>query len=256
MAAMRQLSEDQTGALTGRRALISGATRGVGLAIAHAFVRAGAAVVLTGRDQERGEAAAREVAGSGGQVLFVQADHGSDADWTAAMAATEEAYGGLDILVANAGVASMTRAADLSLDDFRDICRANLKGPFLGLKHAAAAMRRGGNGGSIIMMGSVAANVGLAGHLHYTASKSGVALLTKAAALELGSEKIRVNVIHPGFIGTEMSARLTSESRIAAPLGRLARPDEIAAAALFLASDRSIFMTGAQIVLDGGWTAR
>jgi 3alpha(or 20beta)-hydroxysteroid dehydrogenase len=132
----------------------------------------------------------------------------------------------------------------------------NLKGPFLGLKHATAAFRKGGRGGSAIMIGSIVANIGAADHIHYTASKAGVALLVKAAALELGPEKIRVNAIHPGFVDTDMTARFPADLRVAAPLGRVARPEEIAAAALFLASDRSIFMTGAEIVLDGGWTAR
>jgi NAD(P)-dependent dehydrogenase (short-subunit alcohol dehydrogenase family) len=256
MATTRQSSDDAPGKLAGRRALISGASRGVGLAIAHAFVRAGASVVMTGRHPETGDAAARDVAGVGGQAIFVRADQGSNADWVAAVAATEQAYGGLDILVANAGVSATARTADLSLEDFRDVCRTNLKGPFLGLKHATAAIRRGGTGGSIIMVGSIVANVGVADQLHYTASKSGVAMLAKAAALELGPEQIRVNTIHPGFMDTERSRRASAKSRAAAPLGRTAKPEEIAAAALFLASDRSIFMTGAQIVIDGGWTAR
>ena len=251
-----EVSEDQPPELAGRCALISGANQGAGLAIAHAFVRAGASVVMTGHHLESGEAAAREVAAAGGPAMFVLADHGSDADWMAAVAATEQAYGGLDILVANAGVYAMARTADLSLLDFRDVCRTNLKGPFLGLKHATAAIRRGGAGGSIIMMGSVVANIGAVDHLHYIASKSGMAMLAKAAALELGPENIRVNTIHPGFIDTEAAARFSPERAVATPLGRAVRPEEIAAAALFLASDRSIFMTGAEIVVDGGWTAR
>lgn len=255
-ATTRQGSATRRSELAGRRALISGASRGVGLAIAHAFVRAGAAVVITGRDSERGEAAAAEVSGAGGRALFVRADHGSDADWATAVAATEQAYGGLDILVTNAGVSAPARTADLSLDDFRDVCRTNLKGPFLGLKHATAAIRRGGAGGSIIMVGSIVANVGAADHLAFAASKSGVAMMAKAAALELGPEKIRVNVINPGFIDTETTAGFAPELRATAPLGRVARPEEIAAAALFLASDRSVFMTGAQMAVDGGWTIR
>ena len=242
--------------LAGRRALVSGASRGVGLAIAHALARAGASVVMTGRHAEAGDAAAARVREAGGDAVFVRAEHASDADWMAAVEAAETRFGGLDILVANAGISAMARTADLSLEDFRDVCRTNLKGPFLGLKHATAAIRRGGRGGSIVMIGSIVANIGAADHLHYTASKSGVAMLVKAAALELGPEKIRVNAIHPGFIDTDMTARFPAELRVAAPLGRVAEPREIAAAALFLASDRSIFMTGAEIVLDGGWTAR
>lgn len=251
-----EVSDNRPRELAGRCALISGASRGAGLAIAHAFARAGASVVMTSRHLESGEAAAREVADAGGQAMFVRADHGSDADWVAAVAATEQAYGGLDILVANAGISSTARTVDLSLEDFRDVCRINLKGPFLGLKHATAAIRRGGAGGSIIMIGSVVAKMGAANHLHSIASKAGVAMLAKAAALELGPEKIRVNTIHPGFIDAEMAARFVSELRTATPLGRVAKPEEIAAAALFLASDRSIYMTGAEIVVDGGWTAR
>jgi NAD(P)-dependent dehydrogenase (short-subunit alcohol dehydrogenase family) len=242
--------------LAGRRALVSGASRGVGLAIAHALTRAGASVVMTGRHAATGEAAATQVRAAGGDAVFVRAEHGSDADWAAAVEVAEHRLGGLDILVANAGVSEMARTADLSLEDFRAVCRTNLKGPFLGLKHATAAIRRGGKGGSIIMIGSIVAKIGAADHLHYTASKSGVAMLVKAAALELGPEKIRVNAIHPGFIDSDMTARFPAEVRVAAPLGRVAEPHEIAAAALFLASDRSIFMTGAEIVLDGGWTAR
>jgi NAD(P)-dependent dehydrogenase (short-subunit alcohol dehydrogenase family) len=251
-----QVGKDTPGELAGRRALVGGATGGAGLAIARALVKAGASVVITGSDSDMGEPAARELASAGGQALFVRADHGSDADWAAAVAAVEQAYGGLDILVANAGVSAISPTEEVSLDDFRDVCRTNLKAPFLGLRHATAAMRRGGVGGSIIIVGSIAADVGAADQLHFAASKSGVAMLVKAAALELGPEKIRVNVIHPGFIETGRSMRSAPEMRVATPLGRVARPEEIAAAALFLASDRSSFMTGAQIVVDGGWAAR
>lgn len=248
-ATARQEGADDAGELAGRRAVIYGASRSAGLATAHAFARAGAKVVMIGPDTGIGEAAAEAVraqAGpAGGDAVFVRGDCRSGADWAAAVATAEEGFGGLDILVVDSEVADPARTIDLTLKDFRDVCSANLKGAFLGLKHATAALRRTGQGGSIIMIGSVLANVGAADHLRDAASHAGVNLLVKAAALELGPEKIRVNAIHRGYLDVD-----------AAPLGRGAKAEEIAAAALFLASDRSIFMTGAEIVVDGGWSAR
>ena len=117
-------------------------------------------------------------------------------------------------------------------------------------------MRRGGAGGAIVIVGSIIADIGPADRLHYGAARAGVSQLAKAAALELGPEKIRVNVIHPGCLDGEAAMRPDSQVRAATPLGRGGRPEEIAAAVVFLVSDRAIFMTGAQIMVDGGWTAR
>jgi 3alpha(or 20beta)-hydroxysteroid dehydrogenase len=142
----------------------------------------------------------------------------------------------------------------LSLADFRRVNDINLKGPFLGLKHAEAALRR--RGGSVIMVASIAGKIGVADHIHYTASKAGVRLLAKAAALELGPARIRVNTLHPGFVRTGMSGDFDPATVASAPLRRAGEPEEVAEAALFLASDRSAFMTGAEIVIDGGWTVR
>lgn len=244
------------GELAGRSAIVTGASRGMGLAIARALAAEGAGVVISARDPEAGEAAARSIGETGGRARFVTADQGSSADWARLVDEAENANGRLDILVLNAGVSEMAATADLALEDFRRVCRTNLKGPFLGLKHGVEAIRRGGRGGSVIVVGSIAAKIGVADHIHYTASKSGAHMLVKAAALELGPEKIRVNSIHPGFVDTELTRRFPEEQKRAAPLGRPADPAEIARAALFLASDRSAFMTGAEIVLDGGWVAR
>jgi NAD(P)-dependent dehydrogenase (short-subunit alcohol dehydrogenase family) len=226
------------------------------LAAAHRLAQAGAFVVMTGRDAATGEAAASAVRAKGAEALFVQADQGEDADWLGVAANAKSAFGRLDILVINAGMSEMARTADLALADFQRVSRTNLRGAFLGLKHGVEAIREGGRGGSVVMIASIAAKVGVADHIHDTASKSGVALLAKAAALELGPEKIRVNTILPGFIRTEMTERFPAEIKNAAPLGRPAEPSEIAEAVLFLSSDRSIFMTGAEMVIDGGWTAR
>jgi NAD(P)-dependent dehydrogenase (short-subunit alcohol dehydrogenase family) len=245
-----------SGSLEGRTAIVTGASRGMGLAIAEALAAEGAAVVMSGRDSGRGEAAAGAARAKGGDARFVVADQGSAEDWSRLVTETERSHGRLDILVLNAGVSELASTVDLELEDFRRVCRTNLKGPFLGLKAGVAAMRRGGRGGSVVVVGSIAAKIGVADHIHYTASKSGVAMLVKAAALELGPEKIRVNAIHPGFVDTGMTERFPDEAKRAAPLGRPGEAAEIAAAALYLASDRSAFMTGAEIVLDGGWTAR
>ena len=242
--------------LQGRCAIISGASRGVGAASALRLARDGAAVVLTGRHLETGEAVARSVRDAGGEARFIKADHTSDADWKAVVALAETTFGRVDILVANAAIYEPGPTIDMALEDFRRTSQTILKGAFLGLKHAVAAMRRGERGGSVVMVASVTAKVGMAGHIHYAAAKTGVNMLAKAAALELGPEKIRVNTVLPGMIRTQMAAGFSERALAASPLGRPSEPEEIAEAVAFLASDRSIFMTGAEVVVDGGWIAR
>lgn len=245
------------GELAGRAAVVTGGTRGIGRAVAEALAKAGAVVLLTGRDAAVAEQAARELSVGGRRVEGMAADQGADADWAKVAARAEEAFGRLDIVVLNAGVSWAQPTAEMSLEDFRTLNRTNLKGAFLGLKHAVAAMRRGGRGGSVVIVSSiVGAKVGVQDHLHYAAAKAGVRLMGKAAALELGPEQIRVNTIHPGMTRTDMTAKFPPGLEAMIPLRRYAQPSEIADAALFLAGDRSRFMTGAEIVIDGGWTAR
>lgn len=236
--------------LLGRTAIVTRATRGVGKAIAQALAQTGARVVLTARDAERGQAAAAEIsAAGGGEAVFVAADQGSEDDWARIMATAQERMGGLDILVLNSGVSARVPTIDMSLETFRALNGVNLRGAFLGLKHGVEAMRRTGRGGSIAIVSSIVGKVGIAGYIHYAAAMSGLRMMAKAAALELGPEKIRVNTIHPGMIGGFPES--LSE---AIPLQRSGEADEVGKAALFLASDRSSFMTGAEIVIDGGWT--
>lgn len=242
--------------LEGRTAIVTGAGRGIGQAIAVALAAAGSRVVLTGRDPARGAAAAAAIQADGGEALFMKADQGSDADWIATVAAAQDRFGAPRIVVINAGLAGAIPTQDMSLEDFRALNRVNLKGAFLGVKHAAAAMRAAGGGGSIILMASIVGKVGVANHAHYAASKGGVRLLAKAAALELGPDQIRVNSIHPGMTRTDMIAGFPPQIADAIPLGRFGEPRDVAEAALFLASDRSIFMTGAELVVDGGWIAQ
>lgn len=255
-----------SGRVAGKVALVTGAAMGLGAAIARALAREGAAVMLTDREVAAGEAAAAEILAAGGKAAFRAHDVTVEADWEAAVAATEQAFGGLDILVNNAGISGgMLPLMEHALDDWRRIMAVNLDGVFLGLRHAGPAMVKRG-GGSVVNLASILGKVGLANAAAYCASKGGVTLLTKAAAIEWAPLHIRVNSVHPGFIDTPMVANALhalengNEMRVALmaahPLGRFGVPTEIADAVLFLASDESRFMTGAELVVDGGYTAQ
>ncbi|WP_448580010.1 SDR family NAD(P)-dependent oxidoreductase [Thermaurantiacus sp.] len=255
-----------SGRVAGKVALVTGAAMGLGEAIARALAREGAAVMLTDREVDKGEAVASDIAASGGKARFRAHDVAVEADWEAAVAATLEAFGGLDVLVNNAGVSGgMLPLLEHSLEDWRRIMAVNLDGVFLGMRHAGPAMVARG-GGSVINLSSILGKVGLAHAAAYCASKGGVTLLTKAAAIEWAPLGIRVNSLHPGFIDTPMVANALhavengNEMRVALmaahPMGRFGVPAEIASAVLFLASDESRFMTGAELVVDGGYTAQ
>lgn len=240
--------------LAGRVAIVTGASRGIGLAIARLFCESGARVVMTGRDAANGELAAKSLSDD---AIFVRADQGADADWVRVMDRTLSAFGRVDILVANAGLSYAVPAVDMTLEQFRTLNIVNLKGCFLGLKHSVAAMRQHKDGGSIVLMSSIVGKVGVPGYIHYSAAKGGLRLMAKAAALELGAEKIRVNSVHPGMIRTDMTANF--DEKILGPtipMGSFGEPRDIANAALFLASDRGRFITGTELVVDGGWTTR
>ncbi len=263
------------GLLEGRIALVTGAARGLGAEIAKAFVEEGAGVLLTDVLEEDGAATARAL---GNKAAFQKHDVTNEDDWRAAVAAVKDQFGGLDILVNNAGIAEGGRIEDTSLEDFRRVTSINLDGVFLGHKHAAPLIReRAGKwegGGAIINISSVAGLIGLGGVPAYTASKGAVRLLTKSAALEYAQngEKIRVNSIHPAFTETPMmesTAGKLVESGLAPdaeeakafltalhPIGRMGVPRDMANAAVFLASDESAFMTGSELVVDGGLSAR
>ena len=236
--------------LTGQVAIVTGASRGLGFAIAEKFNSAGAQLIMTGLNIERGKAAAARL----DEAVFVQADHGSEADWDRVVETAISRFGRIDTLVANAGITHGTPTADMSLEEFRSLNRVNLRGCFLGVKACVGAMRRHGEGGAIVLMSSIVGKVGIPGLIHYSAAKGGLRLMAKAAALELGPEKIRVNSLHPGMIRTDMTAPFP-EAQMAAriPLGKFGEPDDVANAALFLASSRGQFITGTELVIDGGW---
>ena len=250
------------GRVAGKTALVTGAASGLGAETARRLAANGANVMLTDRDPTGAEVAAA----IGNTADFTLHDVASEDDWAAAVAVTTARFGGLDILVNNAGVAGSS--LDLlthSLDDWRRILSINLDGVFLGLRHCGPVMAAHG-GGSVINLSSILGKVGMAGAAAYCASKGGVVMLTKAAALEWAPLGIRVNSVHPGFIDTPMVAGALHASEngnemrnmlIAAhPMARFGIPREIADAILFLASDESSFMTGAELVVDGGYTAQ
>jgi NAD(P)-dependent dehydrogenase (short-subunit alcohol dehydrogenase family) len=251
--------------LKGKVALVTGAASGLGAATARAMALEGAAVMLSDRDAA-GEALALAIVEEGGKAAFRLHDVTSEEDWAATVAATQAAFGGLHCLVNNAGVAtSNVELMTHSLADWRAVMAVNLDGVFLGMRYAGPAIAASG-GGSVINLSSILGKVGLAGAAAYCASKGGVALLTKAAALEWAPLGIRVNSVHPGFIDTPMVANALHaaengnemrDALVAAhPLGRFGVPREIANAVVFLASDEASFMTGAELVVDGGYTAQ
>jgi NAD(P)-dependent dehydrogenase (short-subunit alcohol dehydrogenase family) len=242
--------------LAGKTALITGAASGIGRATAVRFMAEGASVVAADIAEESGREA--------GNFLPMRLDVTNEEEWRAAIAATEKRFGRLDILVNNAGTGVPKPIVDLGLDEWRRVTAVNLDGVFLGIKHAVPAMRRAG-GGAVVNVSSMLAHVATLNASAYCAAKAGVALLTKAAALEMAAagDAIRVNSIHPGYVETPLlQSRLDADpaKREAlvglTPAGRLGTPEEIAAAILYLASDEARFMTGSNLTIDGGYTAR
>ena len=242
------------GRLTDRVALITGGSRGQGEAEVRLFHREGARVVIADVLEEQGKALEQEL---GEGALFVRLDVSSEDDWRDAVAATLERFGGLNILVNNAGILKLAPMLEMSLDDYMAVVHVNQVGCFLGMKTAGRAIVDSG-GGSIINTSSIGGLWGIPGGAAYTASKFAVTGMTKTAAIELGSAGVRVNSIHPGIIDTDMvrdpALQDSNADAVGAalPVGRMGKPEDIAAMALFLASDESAFCTGSSFVADGG----
>jgi NAD(P)-dependent dehydrogenase (short-subunit alcohol dehydrogenase family) len=268
-----------SGKLDGRVAFITGGARGIGAATASELASAGAAIFLTDLLEEEGRNTAEQIAGSGGRARFALQDVTSEVGWNGALDACESAFGGVDILVNNAGIFFMKPMVQTSIEDFRRMTAVNVDGVFLGLKTAipriAKRAGRWSGGGSIVNLSSVAGLVSAPGCVAYSASKGAVRLMTKSAALECAGmgQKVRVNSVHPGVIETKMGQQVvdeaaamggspsgSNEARAAFvamhPAGRFGLPVEIARAVLFLASDDASYMTGSELVVDGGFTAR
>ncbi|OGP68388.1 MAG: 3-beta hydroxysteroid dehydrogenase [Deltaproteobacteria bacterium RBG_13_53_10] len=248
----------------GKVAIITGGAGGMGRAHAMLLAKEGAKVVVTDTQEVQGKKVAEEIRSQGGEAVFIKHDVSSETEWKRVIAETVERFGKLDILVNNAGVMLWKKIEDTSLEEWRWLMSVNLEGVFLGTKHAMEAMKKSG-GGSIINISSTAGIVGTLDTSAYHASKGGVRIFTKAAALECSKAgydyNIRVNSIHPGVIKTPLVAELFKDEdkmRTALswhPIGHFGEPEDIAYGVLYLASDESKFVTGAELVIDGGWTA-
>ena len=246
--------------LKGKVALISGGARGQGAAEARVFVQEGAKVVIGDVLDDQANSTAQEINAEAGRrsVAVVHLDVTRAADWRAAVEACTREFGGLDILVNNAGIFNTTGLEDTSEELWDAVVNINQKGVWLGMKFAVPAMRPRG-GGSIVNISSVAGLTGSAGSTAYHGTKGAVRLLTKAAAVQYGSEQIRVNSVHPGIIATQMIDIIPKAQRERfskfVPLRREGTAEDVAKVVLFLASDDASYVTGAEFVVDGGLTA-
>lgn len=249
--------------LDGKVAFISGGARGMGATEAKLFASEGAAVVFGDVLEKEGRRTEAEIIDSGGKGIFIHLDVASEKSWEKAISTTIDKFGKLNILVNNAGVSGRALIEDTSVEEWDRIMDVNAKGTFLGTKAALPELKKA-DGASIInissQLGIVGSDLGVSAA--YQASKGAVRLLTKATALEYASEGIRCNSVHPAPVNTELTAvsrenpEVFAKTKSNIPLGRFAEPMEIAKAVLYLASDESSFMTGSELVVDGGWTAR
>jgi NAD(P)-dependent dehydrogenase (short-subunit alcohol dehydrogenase family) len=250
------------GRLDGKVALISGGARGQGAVEATLFTQEGAKVVFGDILDAEGQQVEADIRAAGGDATYAHLDVSSEAQWLAAVALAESTYGKLDILVNNAGISIPGGIEDYTEDDWERTMSINLKGVFIGVKHAIPAMRRAG-GGSIINISSGAGIAPSPGtSAAYAASKGGVRLFTKSTAIQHAKDNIRCNSVHPGPIDTPMirgphrDASWADELTSRVPLGRLGSSADIAYGVLYLASDEASFVTGSELVIDGGRTAQ
>jgi len=254
------------GRVEGKAAIVTGAASGIGRATALLLAKEGAKVVVADINEANGKKVAGEIKSKGGEAVFIKHDVASENSWSEVVKKTLSEFGRLDILVNNAGVMLIKEIENTSLEEWRRLMSINLDGVFLGTKHAVGAMKKSG-GGSIINMSSAAGIIGTADDTAaYSASKGAVRLFTKAAALEFSKEghdyNIRVNSVHPGVTETAMTAGMKARDddfrkklESPPPIGFTGKPIDIAYIVLYLASDESRFATGAEFVVDGGWTA-
>ena len=248
--------------LEGKVAIITGGARGQGAAEARMFAREGAKVVFGDILDDDGRKVEAEINEAGGEATYVTLDVTDEDSWSAAIQTAVSSYGKVDILVNNAGIVSWNAGDEATVEEWDSVMDVNAKGVFLGTRAVIPEMRKAG-GGSIINISSISGIVGQENiHPGYNASKGAVRILTKSTAIQNAKDGIRCNSIHPGPIKTEMTRRGWDDpERLAlteqrTPLGRYADPDEIAYGVLFLASDESSFMTGSEMVIDGGLTAQ
>ena len=246
--------------LENKVAMITGGARGMGAVEAKLFAQEGAKVIIGDMLEEEGRKLEAEINETGGECLFVPLDVTDEDAWQRAMGAGIARFGRLDILVNNAGIYRAHIVEETTADEWDLVMGINAKGVFLGTKFAIPEMRKAG-GGSIVNISSVAGLVGSRQTTAYTASKGAVRLLTKSTAIQYASDGIRANSIHPGTIETPMTEGFLADDAMRAdrmnrtPLGRLGQPEDVAYGALYLASDEASFVTGSELVIDGGRTA-
>lgn len=242
----------------GKVAIVTGGASGIGEATARAFIREGANVVIADYS-EHGQQLANELAGGGERALFVKTDVADTKAVQALIAKTVETYGRLDIMFANAGIAADGPIDELDETAWQKTVDINLTGVYLCDKYAIDQMRSQG-GGVIVNCGSIHSHVGKSGVTAYAAAKGGVKLLTQTLAIDYGAQNIRVNAVCPGYIDTPLLKDIPEDKKEALvalhPIGRLGRAEEVASVVLFLASDEASFVTGASILVDGGYTAQ
>lgn len=243
--------------LQGRSAIVTGAARGIGFEVARTFAAEGASVVMADVDGESASAAVSSLAEErpGARLLAYRCDVRSEVDVEGLVTACAERFGSLDVMVNNAGITRDATLRKMTFDEFRSVVDVNLHGCWLGTRQASLLMREQGRG-SIVNMSSISGKVGFVGQTNYSAAKAGIVGLTKAAAKELAHLGVRVNAIQPGLVRTPMTEAMRPdiwEQKLAEiPMGRAAEPAEVAAAALFLASDLSSYVTGAVLEVTGG----
>lgn len=248
-------------------AIVTGGALGLGRSSSLLLAREGAKVVVTDLLEKEGGEVVDQITAAGGQAIFVKQDVGSEQDWARVIAQTTRTYDRVDVLVNNAGLGISGTVESTTLEEWHKLLRVNLDGVFLGTKAAIAAMKDA-RGGSIINMSSIEGLVGDPTLAAYNASKGGVRLFTKSAALHCGKAGygIRVNSIHPGYIWTPMVEAIVRQAGDVAagrsvldklhPIGHIGEPDDIGWGVVYLASDESKFMTGSELVIDGGYTAQ
>lgn len=258
------------GRVEGKVAVITGGASGLGEASAKLLAKEGATVVVTDLNESAGDAVAQAIRSDGGEALYLRHDVTDEAGWESVYATVVERYGRVDVLVNSAGLGIGSAPEDQTMEDWRKLMAVNLDGVFLGTKHALRTMKQHKplTDGSIINLSSIEGLVGDPGLGAYNASKGGVRLYTKSVALYCGKNGlgVRVNSVHPGYIWTAMVENLLTsrgnveEGRKALdamhPIGHVGEPDDIAYGVLYLASDESKFVTGAELVIDGGYTAQ
>jgi NAD(P)-dependent dehydrogenase (short-subunit alcohol dehydrogenase family) len=244
-------------------ALVTGASSGMGAATARLFAREGAkGVMVADLLEKEGKAVVAAIEKAGGKATFVSLDVTNEDQWKAAVERTIATYGSLDVLVNNAGISGSGEQDLYDTDAWHRLMGINATGVFLGMKHGIAAMKKAGRRGSVINLSSISGIVGQ-GYIHvgYNASKGAVRLITKAGAAQHGKDGIRVNSVHPGLMPPMRTSGRTADPAMrektlkGVPMRRAGEVDEVAYAILFLASDEASYVTGAELVVDGGWTA-